>query len=274
MRSHHGTISLAPLDHEQVRHMVSELAARHALPTDVIEGVTERTGGVPLFVEEVTRLLLERGEQGGIQAIPPTLQQSLTARLDRLGPAREVAQIGAVIGRGFSYPLLRAVAGMEDAALQTALERLAEAAVLHRFGCEGRWKMVIIFHLFDRLTLKFSELERTISVVSQKMAAFSGPTVANGALRAWLDLQLTSRPEQATMRRRSRTRGRNVPRKSHTMRKAVRRRGPSFLDRKLKVADRSTRRPRAARGNGGQGRYRRRSSPPYNSSYRCARPGP
>jgi predicted ATPase len=77
----------------------------------VQKGVTERTGGVPLFVEEVTRLLLERGEQGGIQAIPPTLQQSLTARLDRLGPAREVAQIGAVIGRDFSYPLLRAVAG-------------------------------------------------------------------------------------------------------------------------------------------------------------------
>ena len=130
MRSHHGTISLAPLDRHQVRHMVGELAARHALPKEVVEGVTERTGGVPLFVEEVTRLLLERGEQGGIQAIPPTLQQSLTARLDRLGPAREVAQIGAVIGRDFSYALLRAVAGMEDAPLQTALERLAEADIL------------------------------------------------------------------------------------------------------------------------------------------------
>ena len=130
VRSHHGTISLAPLDRHQVRHMVGELAARHALPKEVIDGVTERTGGVPLFVEEVTRLLLERGEQGGIQAIPPTLQQSLTARLDRLGPAREVAQIGAVIGRDFSYALLRAVAGMEDAPLQTALERLAEADIL------------------------------------------------------------------------------------------------------------------------------------------------
>ena len=58
--------------------------------------------GVPLFVEEVTRLLLERGKQGGVHTIPPTLQQSLTARLDRLGPVREVAQIGAVIGRDFS----------------------------------------------------------------------------------------------------------------------------------------------------------------------------
>ena len=130
MRSHHGVISLAPLDRHQVRHMVGELAARKALPKDVVEGVTERTGGVPLFVEEVTRLLLERGEHGGIQTIPPTLQQSLTARLDRLGPAREVAQIGAVIGRGFSYALIRAVAGIEDAPLQTALERLADADIL------------------------------------------------------------------------------------------------------------------------------------------------
>ena len=111
-RSHHGTISLVPLDRHQVRHMVEELSARHALTKEVIEGVTERTGGVPLFVEEVTRLLLERGEQGGIQAIPPTLQHSLMARLDRLGPAREVAQIGAVIGRDFSYALLRAIAGV------------------------------------------------------------------------------------------------------------------------------------------------------------------
>jgi tetratricopeptide (TPR) repeat protein len=130
MRSHHGTISLAPLDRHQVRHMVGELAARHALPKEVIDGVTERTGGVPLFIEEVTRLLLEQGEQGGVQAIPPTLQQSLTARLDRLGPAREVAQIGAVIGRGFPYALLRAVAGMEDTALQASLERLADADIL------------------------------------------------------------------------------------------------------------------------------------------------
>jgi predicted ATPase len=130
MRSHHSTISLAPLDRAQVRHMVGELAARHALPTEVIDGLIERTGGVPLFVEEVTRLLLERGELGGIQAIPPTLQQSLMARLDRLGPAREVAQIGAVIGRDFSYALLRAVTGMDDTPLQAALDRLVDTDIL------------------------------------------------------------------------------------------------------------------------------------------------
>jgi predicted ATPase len=130
IRSHHGTISLAPLDRSQVREMVTELSARHALPQAVVDDVAARTGGVPLFVEEVTRLLLERGEQGGTHAIPPTLQQSLTARLDRLGSAREVAQIGAVIWRDFSYKLLREIAGMGDATLQAALEKLADADIL------------------------------------------------------------------------------------------------------------------------------------------------
>ena len=116
LRSHHSVISLAPLDRAQVRRMVGEIAARHALSNDVVEGVGERTGGVPLFVEEVTRLLLERDAQGGAQAIPPTLQQSLAARLDRLGEAREIAQIGAVLGRDFSYALLQAVAGVADPA--------------------------------------------------------------------------------------------------------------------------------------------------------------
>jgi class 3 adenylate cyclase len=130
IRSHHGTISLAPLDGAQVREMVAELSARHVLAGDVIDDVAARTGGVPLFVEEVTRLLLERGEQGGAQAIPPTLQQSLMARLDRLGPAREVAQIASVIGRGFAYKLLQAVAGMDDAPLEAALEKLSDADIV------------------------------------------------------------------------------------------------------------------------------------------------
>jgi class 3 adenylate cyclase len=130
-RSHHSTISLAPLDRSQVRDMVAELSARRALPQEVVEDVAARTGGVPLFVEEVTRLLLERGgEQSGIHAIPPTLQQSLTARLDRLGSAREVAQVGSVIGRDFSYKLLREITGIGDAPLQAALEKLAEADIL------------------------------------------------------------------------------------------------------------------------------------------------
>ena len=130
VRSHHSVISLSPLNRVQVAKMVSELSARHTLPRDIVEGVSERTGGVPLFVEEVTRLLLERGEQGGAQAIPPTLQQSLAARLDRLGSARETALIGAVLGRGFSYVLLQSVAGLDEGALQASLDRLADADLL------------------------------------------------------------------------------------------------------------------------------------------------
>jgi class 3 adenylate cyclase/predicted ATPase len=133
-RPHHCTISLAPLDSDQVRRMVSELSARNALPRDVVDDVAARTGGVPLFIEEVTRLLLERGEQSGLHSIPPTLQQSLMARLDRLGREREVVQIGSVIGGGFSYGLLQALVGVEDASLQAALERLAEAGILSVHG--------------------------------------------------------------------------------------------------------------------------------------------
>jgi len=130
LRSHHSVISLSPLDRAAVAEMVGELSARHGLSKEVVEGVSDRTGGVPLFVEEVTRLLLERGEAGGLQAIPPTLQQSLAARLDRLGEAREVAQIGAVLGRDFTYSLLSAVGGVDNPALQAALDRLAEADLL------------------------------------------------------------------------------------------------------------------------------------------------
>ena len=81
-----------PLDEAHVQRMVAEVASRRVLSPEVIKGVSERAGGVPLFVEEVTRLILERGEKGGAKAIPPTLRQSLAARLDRLGSAREVTE--------------------------------------------------------------------------------------------------------------------------------------------------------------------------------------
>src|SRR3984957_18549769 len=130
MRSHHAVVALAPLDRTEVRHMVGEIAEQRALPQHVVDRVSERTGGVPLFVEEVTRLLVERGEQGGVQAIPPTLQQSLAARLDRLGAAREVAQVGAVLGRDFAYPLLRDIAEADEPTLHASLAQLADADLL------------------------------------------------------------------------------------------------------------------------------------------------
>jgi tetratricopeptide (TPR) repeat protein len=114
--------------------LVGEISSRHALSEELVDGLSQRTGGVPLFVEEVTRLLLERGEQVGVQAIPATLQQSLAARLDRLGPAREVAQIGAVLGRDFAYTLLRDVTDRDEQALQASLDRLTDADLLYVEG--------------------------------------------------------------------------------------------------------------------------------------------
>src|SRR5262249_18182021 len=131
-----------------VGNMMAELSPRHALPHEVVDNVAAHTGGVPLFVEEVTRLLLERGDKDRIHVIPPTLQQSLMARLDRLGPAREVAQVGSVIGRGFSYGLLRTLTGMADAALRAALEQLAESDILlvqcFPPDCDYRFKHALI----------------------------------------------------------------------------------------------------------------------------------
>jgi len=133
-RSHHTVITLGPLERSEVLHMVGEVAARRAISGDMIEALVARTGGVPLFIEEMTRLLLEGDGRGGAQHIPLTLQASLTARLDRLGPAKGVAQIAAVLGREFTYPLIRAVVGSGEAVLAEALERLAEADLIHAQG--------------------------------------------------------------------------------------------------------------------------------------------
>ena len=125
-----AVMNVAPLDRGQILTMIGAFSTRYALSSEAAELLTERTGGVPLFVEEVTQLLMERGGRGDDQTLPLNLQQLLAARLDRLGPAREVAMIGAVLGREFSSPLLSAVAGMDEAELDVALERLAEAGIL------------------------------------------------------------------------------------------------------------------------------------------------
>jgi predicted ATPase len=133
------------------------------------------------LTREVTRLLLERGDQGGIYAIPPTLQQSLTARLDRLGSAREVAQIGAVIGRDFTYFSLRTVAGMEDALLQMALERLTEADILLVQGlppdAEYRFKHALIQDAAYENLLKSKRqfLHRRVAETLRDLAATTEP---------------------------------------------------------------------------------------------------
>ena len=135
IRAHHTQINLNRLSARNVRAMVEELAARNAMPDETIATVIERTGGVPLFVEELTRAVLESGDAKLTgREIPATLHDSLMARLDRLGAAKEVIQVGAVIGSDFSYELLHAVHPLVEAELQSALRSLTDAELLYVHG--------------------------------------------------------------------------------------------------------------------------------------------
>jgi len=134
-RAHYTQVTLSRLSPPNVRTMVEEVAARKAMSDETIATVIERTGGVPLFVEELTRAVLESGHaQITGRAIPVTLHDSLMARLDRLGPAKEIIQIGAVIGAEFSYELLHAVHPIAEENLQRALRNLADAELLYVRG--------------------------------------------------------------------------------------------------------------------------------------------
>jgi class 3 adenylate cyclase/tetratricopeptide (TPR) repeat protein len=126
--------------------MIGQITAQKALPAEVLNQIVEKTDGVPLFVEELTKSVLESGllrEENGAYvlataltplAIPSTLHDSLTARLDRLSPIKEIAQIGAAIGREFSHSLLESVSPIKGQALQDALHQLMEAELIHERG--------------------------------------------------------------------------------------------------------------------------------------------
>ena len=126
--------------------MIATVAGGRALPTEIAEQIVDRTDGVPLFVEELTKAVIESGTltdagdrftaAGPIAAlaIPTTLQASLLARLDRLAPVREVAQIGAALGRQFSHELIAAVAPIPRPQLDDALTQLVSAELIYRRG--------------------------------------------------------------------------------------------------------------------------------------------
>ncbi|HEY0478373.1 MAG TPA: TOMM system kinase/cyclase fusion protein [Kofleriaceae bacterium] len=138
-------LQLARLSRPQVEQIVGLVTGGKALPADVLSQMVTRTDGVPLFVEELTRMVIESGAlseagdryelTGALSelAIPTTLRGSLMARLDRLGRARKTAQLAAALGREFDLALLTAIAGLDEAAVQEDLDRLVEAdLVLHR----------------------------------------------------------------------------------------------------------------------------------------------
>ena len=145
-QGHVGALNLSKLTRTQSAAMVSTLAGGKALPAALLEQILTRTDGVPLFVEELTKSILESGElteagdhyetAGSARAItiPATLRDLLMARLDRFMPVKEIAQIGAAIGREFSYELIAAVAPMPSAQLDNALGQLSESGLAFRRG--------------------------------------------------------------------------------------------------------------------------------------------
>jgi class 3 adenylate cyclase len=143
---HVSRLALTRLGRRDGAAMVDRVVGEKALPDEVAAQIVAKTDGIPLFVEELTKTVLESGllkdagdryELAGplpALAIPSTLHDSLLARLDRLAPVKEVAQIGAVIGREFSYTLLAAVADRHEADLQVALDQLVQAELIFRRG--------------------------------------------------------------------------------------------------------------------------------------------
>jgi class 3 adenylate cyclase/predicted ATPase len=146
---HVTTIPLNPLPPPECVVLVENIAGKGKLPHDVVDEIVDRTDGVPLYLEELTKAVAESGasQEAAMTvigqapktsfAVPATLHASLLERLDRLGPAKDIAQIGAAIGREFSFELIAAVAGRDQAKLEAALERLVNAGLLFRRSQAG-----------------------------------------------------------------------------------------------------------------------------------------
>jgi class 3 adenylate cyclase/predicted ATPase len=145
-RAHLTQVTLNRLPRRQAAEMTSQVVHGKALPPEVVEQVVARTDGVPLFVEELTKMVLEsdllqeredryelRGPLPPL-AIPATLHDSLMARLDRLATVKALAQLGATLGREFSYALLQAVSPWDEGTLQRGLHQLVEAEFLYQRG--------------------------------------------------------------------------------------------------------------------------------------------
>jgi TOMM system kinase/cyclase fusion protein len=145
-RAHLTPLTLTRLPRPQAAQMIVRVAGGKALPAEVVQQIVAKTDGVPLFVEELTKMVLESGllrEREELYelmaplpplAIPATLHDSLMARLDRLATVKDVAQLGATIGRTFAYELLQAVSPLDEATLQHGLRQLVEAELVYQRG--------------------------------------------------------------------------------------------------------------------------------------------
>ena len=145
-RSYLSEITVNRLSHIQVEQIVAGMTDGKTFPAEILQQILTKTDGVPLFIEELTKAILESGQLKALDdhyeltgsfstfAIPATLQDSLMARLDRLVTAKAVAQYAAVIGRQFSYELLQAVSQLDASTLQGELGRLVEAEIIYQRG--------------------------------------------------------------------------------------------------------------------------------------------
>ena len=144
-RSYVTFVAINRLGDRDIAAMIDGVTGNKLIPSNIRRDIIERTDGIPLFVEEMTKAVLEAESQGAAEhlaaavpspalAVPASLHASLMARLDRLGPAKEVAQIGAAVGREFSHALLAAVIPKPEADLRSALDRLIDAGLLFRQG--------------------------------------------------------------------------------------------------------------------------------------------
>ena len=144
-RPHVTALTLNRLGEREIAALINRVTGNQRLAASIRQDIIERTDGIPLFVEEMTKAVLEADVDGVVQltataitsssfASPTSLQASLMARLDRLGPAKDIAQIGAAISREFSHALLAAVAREPNVEMQSALDRLMAAGLLFRQG--------------------------------------------------------------------------------------------------------------------------------------------
>jgi class 3 adenylate cyclase/predicted ATPase len=180
-RSYIMPLTLNRLGHSQVEVMITRLTGGTALPAEVLQQIVAKTDGVPLFVEELTKAVLEsallQNTDGRyelttplpILSIPATLQDSLMARLDRLVTAKGLAQFGATFGRQFTYELLQAVTQLDDVTLQRELARLVDAELLFQRGMPPRASYIFKHALIQEIAYQ-SLLKRTRQQYHQRIA--------------------------------------------------------------------------------------------------------
>ena len=181
LRAHLIQLTLSRLPRRHVEAIVAQVTGDKTLPSEVIQQIVTKTDGVPLFVEELTKMVLESAwfeqwecQSGGAGpvappgallplAIPATLHDSLMARLDRLALAKEVAQLGATLGRTFTYELLQAVSLWDEGTLREALRRLVEAELLYSAGAAaGNLPFQTCPHSGDRVSVAAQEQKTAI----------------------------------------------------------------------------------------------------------------